>query len=53
MADTYKETKVFEFPGMIAHVHIPDLTPEEKSRRMKSIYKAAENLLKNKKEKTA
>lgn len=46
--DTYKETKVFEFPGMIARVHIPDLTPEERNRRMKTIHNAAENLLKKK-----
>ena len=53
MADTYKETKVFEFPGLIARVHHPDLTPGERARRMKAIHKAAENLLKNQKEKTA
>lgn len=45
-ADSYKETKIFEFPGMIARVHIPDLTSEEKARRMKSIHKAAAELLK-------
>jgi len=44
--DAYKETKVFEFPGMIARVHIPDLTPEEKTRRMKAIHNAAAALLK-------
>lgn len=47
--DTYKETKVFEFPGMIARVHIPDLTPDERSRRMKNIQDAAVALLKSKK----
>lgn len=51
--DTYKEAKVLEFPGLIARVHHPDLTPEEKARRMKTIHNAAANLLKNKKEKTA
>ncbi len=49
--DSYKETKVFEFPGLIARVHIPDLAPEERSRRMKAIHNAAANLLKNQKEK--
>ena len=44
--DTYKEVKVIEFPGMIARIHIPDLTPEERNRRMQVIKKAAENLLK-------
>ena len=44
--DTYKEVRVITFPGMIARVHIPDLTTEERSRRMKDIYKAAEILLK-------
>lgn len=47
--DTYKEIRTFEFPGMIARVHIPDLTPEERSRRMKIIHQAAANLLKGKK----
>ena len=46
MKDSYKETKVFEFPGMIARVHIPDLTPDERTRRMKAIHKAAAELLK-------
>ena len=44
--DTYKEVKVFEFPGMIARVHIPDLTTEERSKRMKKIHDAAARLLK-------
>ena len=46
MADTYKEVKEIQFPGMVARVHIPDLTPEERSRRMKRIKEAAANLLK-------
>ena len=45
--DTYKEVKVFNFGNVVARVHIPELTAEEKARRMKAIYKAAENLLKN------
>lgn len=45
-ADTYKETKVFTYPNMVVRVHIPDLTDEERNRRMKAIYKAAEAILK-------
>lgn len=44
--DTYSKTIVMEFPNMIAKIHIPDLTPEERNRRMKTIHKAAANLLK-------
>ena len=44
--DTYKETKVFEFPGMTVRVHIPDLTAEERNRRRKRLEKAAIALLK-------
>lgn len=45
-ADTYREPLIIEFPGMIARVRIPELTPEERSGRMKAIHKAAANLLK-------
>lgn len=44
--DTYKEVKVFEYPNMIVRVHIPDLTEEERARRMKAVEKAAADLLK-------
>lgn len=44
--DTYKEIKTFEYPNFIVRVHIPDLTKEERARRMKEIEKAAINLLK-------
>jgi ribosome recycling factor len=44
--DTYKEVRVMTFPGMTARIHIPELTPEERSHRMKEIQKAAEKLLK-------
>jgi ribosome recycling factor len=46
MKDTYIETRLLTFPNMVAKVHIPDLTVEERERRMKLIHKAAENLLK-------
>jgi anaerobic ribonucleoside-triphosphate reductase len=45
--DVYKETRIFIFPNMIARVHIPDLTKEERARRMAIIHDAAANLLKN------
>ena len=43
--DTYNEATVFEYPGMTVRVFRPILTPEERSRRMKEIEKAAVNLL--------
>lgn len=53
--DTYKEIRTFEFPNMIARVYIPDLTEDERIRRMKRVHGAAAALLKdamkNKKEK--
>ena len=36
--DTYKEVKVIQFPNMTARVYIPDLSQEERFRRMKSIW---------------
>lgn len=47
--DTYKEVKTIQFPGLVARVYIPELTPEERKARMKAIYKAAANLLKDQK----
>ena len=47
-ADTYKEVKTFHFPGMVVRVHIPSLTEEERSARMKRIHMQAEKLLKEK-----
>jgi len=44
--DTYKEVKTFESPGWIIRVHIPDLTEEERARRMKQIHNAAADLMK-------
>lgn len=44
--DTYKEVRVIETSGAIVRVHIPELTKEERARRMKQLYKAAEALLK-------
>ena len=45
-ADTYKEVKVFTYPGWVIGVHIPDLTEEERQRRRKELAKAAEALMK-------
>ena len=44
--DKYKEVIQFEYPGAVVRVHIPDITAEERSRRIKRIEKAAEDLLK-------
>ena len=48
--DTYKEVRVFEYPNMIIRVHIPDLTEDERKRRMKAIEKAAAALLRSEEE---
>lgn len=45
--DTYKEVREFHYPDMIVRVHIPDITPEERARRMKQIHNAASDLLKS------
>lgn len=45
--DTYKEVRTITFPNGVARVHIPDLTAEERKRRMAAIAKAAESLLKS------
>lgn len=47
MSDTYKEVRTFEFPGMTARVHIPDLTQEERNERLTKIHNASANLLKS------
>jgi ribosome recycling factor len=46
--DTYKETREFQFPNMTVRVHIPNLTEQERARRMKAVYKSASELLKSK-----
>lgn len=43
--DTYKEVRVIEFTQGTARVHIPDLTEEERERRMKQIARSAARLL--------
>ena len=39
------EVQTFTYDNMIVRVHRPDLTEEERKRRMKSIQSAAEKLL--------
>ena len=46
MADTYTKVLTFETKNAIVRVHIPDLTADEKSRRLEDIKTAAANLLK-------
>lgn len=46
--DTYKEVKVFNYPDAVVRVHIPDLAEDERTRRMNTIQKSAESLLKSK-----
>jgi hypothetical protein len=46
MRDSYKETRTIEFEGMVARVHFPDISAEERTRRMKRIHSTASNLLK-------
>ncbi len=48
MADTYTQTRVFNFPNMVVRVHFPELTEEETARRMKQIHDAAARLLADK-----
>lgn len=43
--DTYKEIRTICRENIVARVHIPDIEPEEKERRMRNISKAAGELL--------
>ena len=45
MKDTYKEVKVFHYENAVVRVHIPDLTAEERSRRMKEVERSALQLI--------
>ncbi len=49
MKDTYKEVRVFDYGDAVVRVHIPDLTSDEKNRRMKEVEKAAVQVLLSKK----
>ena len=43
--DTYSEVRTIRHGDIVARVHIPDLTPEERDRRLKIIGQAASQLL--------
>lgn len=43
---TYKEIKTLEFPNMTVRIHIPELSQEERAKRMKAIHRKAAELLK-------
>ena len=43
--DTYKEVRIIEFPCGVARVYIPDITPEERERRLERIAQSAALLL--------
>ena len=45
--DTYKEVRTYETPGWVVRVHIPDLTPAERAKRMEAIKQAAADLVLN------
>lgn len=45
--DTYKEVRTYETPGWVVRVHIPDLTPEERTKRLEAIKQAAADLVLN------
>lgn len=48
MADAIKEVRVLKFKNTIARVRIPDLTEEERERRMKEVRKAAADVIRAK-----
>lgn len=39
------QTKVFKYPNAIVRVHIPDLAPEEREKRLNALKKSAEMLM--------
>ncbi len=43
--DTYKEVKTFKYPNATVRVHIPDLTEEERERRLNAVKRSTEALL--------
>lgn len=45
MADAIKEVRTIHFDNAVVTVRIPDLTEEERSRRMKEVSRAAEALI--------
>jgi hypothetical protein len=45
--DVYKEPIILEFPNATVRVYRPELSAEERERRMKRIHDSAAELLKN------
>lgn len=45
MPDTYKEVITIHFANAVARVHIPDLSEEERERRLARIGRAAADLV--------
>lgn len=43
--DKYKEIKTLNRPNMTVRIHIPDITTEERKRRIELIKKATVNIL--------
>ena len=39
------QTRVFNYPNATVRVHIPDLAPEEREKRLNAVKKSAEMLL--------
>lgn len=39
------QTKIFNYPNATVRVHIPDLAPEEREKRLNEVKKSAEMLL--------
>ena len=39
------QTKIFKYPNATVRVHIPDLAPEEREKRLNAVKKSAELLL--------
>lgn len=44
--NSQREMRTFHYPNMIVRVHFPDLSDDERKRRMAQIHKAAEELIK-------
>jgi ribosome recycling factor len=44
--DTYKEVKTFTYQNAVVRVHIPDLTTEEREKRMNELKKATARFMK-------
>ena len=44
--DTYKETRVYEYPKAIVRVRIPNISDEEQNKRIAALKAAAAEVLK-------